>query len=432
MPRSAAPSAVVVCILSCLSRITPLLLASSASSFSLLPSSPYAAAAAVASRRRRRVLPRSTPDDDRGRLASSSSSIALLPPQDMGATAPFSSHRPDDDDGGRLVDSGIMGVLLPRGGGSKSPSWSKSSSSSPSSSLSANAARAYRDAAILVTGASRGIGRSIALALSACGPSLLILSGRDEASLIEVGEECERRMATTSATTITTTATGSSSSVVVVVGRGGGGRVEVVTCDLDDRFVDRLATESTRLASERGVVIEILVNNGGVSSRSSFVETGIDVDERLMRVNFLSGRGWRNASCRRWSGRERGGGGGYAASKFAVQGYCESLRSELASSGVSVHVVSPGYVRTDLSLSAVTGDGRKYGKMDETTANGADPDEVAISILESVAAGKSDIVVAATFSARVAMWLKFLAPSILDRILAKRFEKQQLEMKKKE
>lgn len=53
-----------------------------------------------------------------------------------------------------------------------------------------------------------------------------------------------------------------------------------------------------------------------------------------------------------------------------MQGYCESLRSELASGGVSVHVVSPGYVRTDLSLSAVMGDGRSYSKMDETTANG--------------------------------------------------------------
>jgi hypothetical protein len=55
---------------------------------------------------------------------------------------------------------------------------------------------------------------------------------------------------------------------------------------------------------------------------------------------------------------------------------------------------------------------------------------VAVNILDSVAAGKSDIVVAATFSARVAMWLKFLAPSILDRILAKRFEKQRVALKK--
>ena len=60
----------------------------------------------------------------------------------------------------------------------------------------------------------------------------------------------------------------------------------------------------------------------------------------------------------------------YAASKFAVQGYCESLRAELATSGVSVHVASPGYIRTNLSMSAITGDGEAYGKMDDTTANG--------------------------------------------------------------
>ena len=60
----------------------------------------------------------------------------------------------------------------------------------------------------------------------------------------------------------------------------------------------------------------------------------------------------------------------YAASKFAVQGYCEALRSELAMSHVSVHLVSPGYIRTNLSVSAVMGDGRAYSKMDETTANG--------------------------------------------------------------
>lgn len=61
----------------------------------------------------------------------------------------------------------------------------------------------------------------------------------------------------------------------------------------------------------------------------------------------------------------------YAASKFAVQGYCEALRGELASSGVTVHVASPGYIRTNLSRSAITGDGTPHGKMDSVTASGA-------------------------------------------------------------
>ena len=61
---------------------------------------------------------------------------------------------------------------------------------------------------------------------------------------------------------------------------------------------------------------------------------------------------------------------------------------------------------------------------------GADPDEVATTILNNVALGKSDFVVAATFSAKAALWLKFIAPSFLESMLVKRFEKGQLEGKK--
>lgn len=61
---------------------------------------------------------------------------------------------------------------------------------------------------------------------------------------------------------------------------------------------------------------------------------------------------------------------------------------------------------------------------------GADPDEVADAILNNVALGKTDFVVAATFSAKAALWLKFIAPSFLENMLVKRFEKGQLEAKK--
>lgn len=146
----------------------------------------------------------------------------------------------------------------------------------------------------------------------------------------------------------------------------------------------------------------------------------------------------------------------YAASKFAVQGYCEALRAEVATSGVSVHVASPGYIRTNLSRSAITGDGGKYGQMDKTTANGtcvcvivslsmdklphttccsffflfcagADPNDVAVEVLQRVAQGKADFIVAATTSARAAIWLRFFFPSFLNSMLVKRYEKSQKE-----
>ena len=82
--------------------------------------------------------------------------------------------------------------------------------------------------------------------------------------------------------------------------------------------------------------------------------------------------------------------------------------------------------------SAIQGDGTAYNKMDSTTANGADADEVACTILTSVAKGQTDFVVAASFSAKIALWLKFIAPNFLETMLVKRFEKGQIESKKTE
>lgn len=279
----------------------------------------------------------------------------------------------------------------------------------------------FHDKSILLTGASRGLGRSLAHKLAECNASLLILSGRDEVALQEVKKECGE--------------IASSSSL----------KIEVVPCDLSDKSsVDNLSTKSLSIAKELHAtkIIDILINNGGISSRSSFLDTDISIDEKVMQVNFFSGAQLAKAvvpsmvdqSAGRiiWISSIQGKLGtpfrtSYAASKFAVQGYCEALRSELASSNVHVHIISPGYIRTNLSQSAIMGDGKNYGKTDDTTANGKDPDEVAATIMNSVAREEMDFIVAATFSAKVALWLKVLAPSFLDKMLVKRFEKQKKE-----
>mmetsp|Transcript_1248 Transcript_1248/g.2867 ORF Transcript_1248/g.2867 Transcript_1248/m.2867 type:complete len:86 (-) Transcript_1248:205-462(-) len=63
-------------------------------------------------------------------------------------------------------------------------------------------------------------------------------------------------------------------------------------------------------------------------------------------------------------------------------------------------------------------------------SKGADPEEVAATVLNSVSDGKTDFVVAATFSAKAALWLKFFVPSFLENMLVKRFEKGKIETKK--
>jgi dehydrogenase/reductase SDR family protein 7B len=218
-------------------------------------------------------------------------------------------------------------------------------------------------------------------------------------------------------------------------------KIHCLVCDLSDpAAVDRLAAQ----ALDKCNPVDVLINNGGVSSRSRFVDTNLSIDRQVMQINFWSGAalakaivpGMLTSKAGRiiWISSVQGLVGipsrtSYAASKFAVQGYCESLRAEVASSGVSVHCVSPGYIRTNLSKSALQGDGSKYGIMDTTTAAGADPIEVAVTILDKAAAGNGDFCVAAPPSALAAIWMRLLCPGLLQSLLVKRYEKSQTKEK---
>lgn len=74
-------------------------------------------------------------------------------------------------------------------------------------------------------------------------------------------------------------------------------------------------------------------------------------------------------------------------------------------------------------MNAVTGDGSSHGQMDDNTLNGADPNDVAVTILERVAEGRTDFIVAAPFKTVLAIWLRLLFPSFLENLMIKRFEK---------
>ncbi|KAL7473847.1 hypothetical protein ACHAXS_014367 [Conticribra weissflogii] len=140
----------------------------------------------------------------------------------------------------------------------------------------------FRNKSILLTGASRGLGKSLARQLSKCRPSALILSGRDEAALEEVKLECLRIFS-------------EECKNAEDFGEDGGDdvapktmNVHTITCDLGDASsVENLASQALHLSCNG--IIDVLINNGGISSRSSFLETKLDVDEKVMRVNFFSG-----------------------------------------------------------------------------------------------------------------------------------------------
>lgn len=120
--------------------------------------------------------------------------------------------------------------------------------------------KSFEGKSVLLTGASGGLGKALALELAHCNLSALVLSGRNEISLNEIAKDCLKV---------------SPSS-----------KIHVVTCDLADReSVHKLGLEALSLCDS----IDVLINNGGVSSRSNFLNTKLEVDERVMQINFFSG-----------------------------------------------------------------------------------------------------------------------------------------------
>lgn len=183
--------------------------------------------------------------------------------------------------------------------------------------------------------------------------------------------------------------------------------------------------------------IDILVNNGGISVRAEVMKTSIDVDLKVMLVNYLGTVAVTKAVLPSMVQRKSGHivcvssvqgkfaipqRSAYTASKHALQAFCDSLRAEVNEHNVKVTVISPGYINTALSLNALTGSGQAYGKMDATTETGANPDTMAKQILREVLNGSKDVVLA-PLAPRIAQYLRHLCPALYFWIMARRARK---------
>ncbi len=105
-----------------------------------------------------------------------------------------------------------------------------------------------------------------------------------------------------------------------------------------------------------------------------------------------------------------------SASKHAVQGYFASLQAEISKFNIHVTIFSPGYVRTSLSLHAITATGTAHGKVDPTTASGMSPRVAAKRLLLGIAQQQGDVVLADTKSV-VAIYLHTVAPWLVEKVL---------------
>jgi short-subunit dehydrogenase len=249
---------------------------------------------------------------------------------------------------------------------------------------------------VWITGASSGIGRAMALQSIQRGDHV-VLSARRRDVLDALVAEC-----------------------------GHPDRVRIVTLDQMD-----LAGAADAACQALDVLggLDVVVLNGGISQRSLAMQTSVSVDERLMTVNYLANVAMikailpalvEQASARiavisslvgRIGSPYRSG---YAASKHALHGFFDSLRAELPEH-VAITMICPGFVKTDVSVNALTGDGSPLGRMDDAQARGLSPDRFAEQAWRAIAARRREVYIAGP--ERRAIWLQRFFPGVLAKML---------------
>ena len=252
----------------------------------------------------------------------------------------------------------------------------------------------FDDQAVLVTGASRGIGREMALRLAGAGARVLLMA-RGREALQDTASAC----------------------------RAAGGRAVVVEGDVS---VEGDCASAVKQASQEFGRLDMLIVNAGISMLSLFedLEDAGPV-ERVMRVNYLGavycvqhalphliesrGRVVAVSSLTGLTGVPTRTG--YAASKHAMRGFFDSLRIEVRRHGVSVTVAYPGFVDTGIRKRAVgEGPGRRPGAS-------MSADECARRILIAAARRRRELVM--TPKGKAGRWLKLIAPGLVDRMASR-------------
>jgi len=255
---------------------------------------------------------------------------------------------------------------------------------------------------VLITGASSGIGEALAYSFTECGCHT-VLTSRHVNKLIDVANKCKTL----------------------------GKQPEVIECDMCDIHQLQGVIEKVLLKMGR---IDILINNAGVSTRSSVMETTMELDQRVMSTNYfgplqltksvlpsmINNKSGHIVSVSSVQGKiglpHRSS---YSSSKHALNGFFDSLRYELHYKNIKVSVICPGYVNTNLSVNALTGDGKQYGVTDKTTSNGMSPVTLSYSVVDAVVNYQHEVIIADA-KTKLGILLSAILPSLWYRIILQR------------
>ena len=262
----------------------------------------------------------------------------------------------------------------------------------------------FNNQVVWITGASGGIGEALALQFAAAGAKL-VLSARREEQLERVRQRC--------------------------VAAGADPR-DTLVLPLDVTDFEAMPAAVGGVLESFGR-IDLLINNAGISQRGRCVDTHMEVYRRLLEVDVLGQIALTKSVLPVML--EQGSGHiavtssvagkvgaplrtGYCAAKHAVMGFFDALRAEVAQHGIRVTTITPGFIRTDISVNALRGDGSTHGVMDGDIAGGMDVTRCAEVIIKGFRKGTPEIAVGEGMEMK-ALWLKRFFPGLVFRLTEK-------------
>ena len=254
---------------------------------------------------------------------------------------------------------------------------------------------------VWVTGASSGIGRASALEFARQG-ARVILSARRVSVLNEVIQRADVAW-----------------------------QADMRPVGLDLADSDAMG-ERVREAMACFGRIDAVVHCGGISQRSLAQDTALEVDRRVMEIDYFGTVALTKAVLPHFL--QQGSGqfvvvtslmglfssplrSGYCGAKHALHGFFEALRAEVYDAGIRITMVCPGFIHTDISLNAVVGDGSKQGTMDEKTGKGLSPEACAEQLVRAAKKERPEVLIGR--SEVFGTYLKRFFPNALRRVMRK-------------
>ncbi len=261
-----------------------------------------------------------------------------------------------------------------------------------------------RNKVVIVTGASSGIGKAIAVEYAQNGAKV-VLAARNTDKLLKLKIDIEKF----------------------------GGEAVFVETDVSKKSdCENLINQTVKKFGK----IDILVNNAGISMRASFSKLKLEVLERVMNINF-----WGTVYCSKYALpyllKQKGsiigissisgvtplpGRTGYVASKYAMDGFLNTLRIEYMNKGLHVLVVHPGFTASNIRNTALNNEGKSQKETPRNESRMMPAEKVAKIVVRATIKRKRDLVL--TLQGKMAVWVYKNFPHLADKLIYKEMSKE--------